>query len=126
MAAFVSGDPNDREAFDAHMAQVRSAPGTRNRAITRDGHLVGSIASFVIEGDTEITYWIDRSVWGAGTGEHRTDALPAAPPGGCGEVSELVAVHAQRTAGTAGKLTRASRSASAQIRLAESRSAAAR
>ena len=66
MAAFVSGDPNDREAFDAHMARVRSAPGTRNRAITRDGHLVGSIASFVIEGDTEITYWIDRSVWGQG------------------------------------------------------------
>jgi RimJ/RimL family protein N-acetyltransferase len=26
----------------------------------------GSIASFVIEGDTEITYWIDRSVWGQG------------------------------------------------------------
>jgi len=66
MAAFVSRDPNDREAFDAHMARVRSAPGTRNRAITRDGHLVGSIASFVIEGDTEITYWIDRSVWGQG------------------------------------------------------------
>ena len=63
MAAFVSWDPNDREAFDAHMARVRSAPGTRNRAITRDGHLVGSIASFVIEGDTEITYWIDRSAW---------------------------------------------------------------
>jgi RimJ/RimL family protein N-acetyltransferase len=66
MAAFVSRDPNDREAFDAHMARVRSTPGTRNRAITRDGLLVGSIASFVIEGDTEITYWIDRSVWGQG------------------------------------------------------------
>ena len=48
------------------MARVKSAPGIRNRAITRDGHLVGSIASFVIEGDTEITYWIDRSVWGQG------------------------------------------------------------
>lgn len=66
MAAFVSRDPDDREAFDAHMARVRSTPGIVNRAITRDGHLVGSIASFVIEGDTEITYWIDRSVWGQG------------------------------------------------------------
>ncbi|WP_246158531.1 GNAT family N-acetyltransferase [Catellatospora sichuanensis] len=27
---------------------------------------VGSIASFVIEGDTEVTYWIDRSFWGRG------------------------------------------------------------
>jgi hypothetical protein len=48
-------------------------------------------------------------------------------PAGAEEVSELVAVHAQRAAaGTAGKLTRVSRSASAQIRLAESRSSAAR
>ena len=66
MAAFTSRDPNDRDAFDAHMARVRSAPDVTNRAITRDGRLIGSIASFVIEGDTEITYWIDRSVWGQG------------------------------------------------------------
>jgi RimJ/RimL family protein N-acetyltransferase len=37
-----------------------------HRSITRDGRLVGGIASFVIDGDTEITYWIDRSVWGQG------------------------------------------------------------
>ena len=30
------------------------------------GRLVASIASFVREGETEITYWIDRSVWGQG------------------------------------------------------------
>jgi RimJ/RimL family protein N-acetyltransferase len=34
--------------------------------IVGDGRVVGSIASFVIEGDTEITYWVDRSVWGQG------------------------------------------------------------
>jgi RimJ/RimL family protein N-acetyltransferase len=66
MAAFTSRDPNDRDAFDAHMAKVRSAPDTTNRAITRGGRLVGSIACFVIEGDTEITYWIERSLWGQG------------------------------------------------------------
>jgi RimJ/RimL family protein N-acetyltransferase len=66
MAAFTSRDPNDRDAFDAHMAKVRSAPGIINRAITRGGRVVGSIASFVIEGDTEITYWIERSLWGQG------------------------------------------------------------
>ena len=47
-------------------------------------------------------------------------------PAGAEEVSELVMVHCQRTAGTAGKLTRASRSPSAQIRLAESRPSAVR
>jgi RimJ/RimL family protein N-acetyltransferase len=27
---------------------------------------VGTIACFVMAGDTEITYWIDRAVWGQG------------------------------------------------------------
>ena len=66
MAAFTAEDPNDREAFDAHMSKVRTSPDVNLRAVTRDGRLVGSIASFVIEGDTEVTYWIDRSVWGQG------------------------------------------------------------
>jgi RimJ/RimL family protein N-acetyltransferase len=66
MAAFTAKDPNDREAFDSHMAKVRATHDTTLRAVTRDGHLVGSIASFVIDGDTEITYWIDRSAWGQG------------------------------------------------------------
>jgi RimJ/RimL family protein N-acetyltransferase len=48
------------------MAKVRATHDTTLRAVTRDGHLVGSIASFVIDGDTEITYWIDRSAWGQG------------------------------------------------------------
>lgn len=28
--------------------------------------MVGSIGSFVIEGDREVTYWIDRAYWGRG------------------------------------------------------------
>jgi RimJ/RimL family protein N-acetyltransferase len=36
------------------------------RAVTVDGRLVGSVASFVVDGDTEVTYWIDRSFWGQG------------------------------------------------------------
>lgn len=66
MAAFTVKDPNDRCAFDAHMARVRSSPDITARAVTRDGQLVGSIASFVIEGHTEVTYWIDRAAWGCG------------------------------------------------------------
>jgi hypothetical protein len=48
------------------MAKVRTSPEATNRAITVDGRLVGSISSFVVEGDTEVTYWIDRSFWGQG------------------------------------------------------------
>jgi RimJ/RimL family protein N-acetyltransferase len=66
MAAFTAKDPHDRAAFDAHMAKIRASPEVTNRVITLDGRLVGSIASFVIDGDTEVTYWIDRSFWGQG------------------------------------------------------------
>jgi RimJ/RimL family protein N-acetyltransferase len=66
MAAFTAKDPNDREAFDTHMLKLRTSHDITLRAVTRDGHLVGSIGSFVMEGDTEITYWIDRSAWGQG------------------------------------------------------------
>ena len=66
MAAFTAKDPNDREAFDAHMSKVRNAPDVIMRAVTRDGQLLGSIASFDIDDQREITYWIDRSAWGQG------------------------------------------------------------
>ncbi|HEV2639920.1 MAG TPA: GNAT family N-acetyltransferase [Actinocrinis sp.] len=66
MAAFTAEDPDDRAAFDAHMAKVLAAPDVTMRAVTCDDRLVGSIASFVLDGDTEITYWIDRSAWGQG------------------------------------------------------------
>jgi RimJ/RimL family protein N-acetyltransferase len=66
MAAFTPENPDDRAAFDAHMAKVRALPDVANRAVTFDGRLVGSIASFVVDGDTEVTYWIDRSFWGQG------------------------------------------------------------
>ncbi|TQM78691.1 RimJ/RimL family protein N-acetyltransferase [Saccharothrix saharensis] len=66
MAAFTAKDPDDRVAFDAHMAKSRTADDITLRAITLDGQLVGSIGCFVVEGDTEITFWVDRAVWGRG------------------------------------------------------------
>ncbi len=66
MAAFTSEDPGDRSAFETHMATLRSSPDITLRAVTCDGRLAGSIASFVIDGQTEVTYWIDRAAWGAG------------------------------------------------------------
>ena len=63
---FAPEDPDDRDAFDAHMARVRSSPGITMRAVTSDGRLAGTIASFPAGGQTEITYWIDRAVWGKG------------------------------------------------------------
>ncbi|HWG11976.1 MAG TPA: GNAT family protein [Streptosporangiaceae bacterium] len=66
MAAFTAEDPDDREFFDAHMARVRAAPDVTMRVITLDGRLVGHVASFDRDGEIEVTYWVDRSVWGQG------------------------------------------------------------
>ncbi len=80
MAAFTAADPDDRAAFDAHMARIRSRPDVTNRAVTLDGELVGSIASFVLDGDTEITYWIDRRVWGQSVATRAVALLLAEVP----------------------------------------------
>ncbi|MEV7553843.1 GNAT family N-acetyltransferase [Amycolatopsis sp. NPDC089917] len=66
MAAFTARDPDDREAFDAHVAKLRASPDIIVRAVTGDGRFLGTVGSFVVEGDTEVTYWIDRSAWGRG------------------------------------------------------------
>src|SRR6202020_2544982 len=66
MAAFTPQDPDDRNAFDAHMSRVRSSPGVTMRAVTCDGRLAGSITSFPAQGQAEVTYWIDRPAWGQG------------------------------------------------------------
>jgi RimJ/RimL family protein N-acetyltransferase len=66
MAAFTPEDPEDRGAFDAHMTRLRTSPDIILRAVTSDGELVGSVGSFVMDGQTEVTYWIDRAAWGRG------------------------------------------------------------
>jgi RimJ/RimL family protein N-acetyltransferase len=45
---------------------VRSDPENTTRAIDEDGALIGMIASFTLEGDRELTYWVDPSRWGRG------------------------------------------------------------
>lgn len=55
------------------MVRVMESPENTLRAITWKRHLVGSIASFVVEGKTEVTDWIDRAAWGRGIA---SQALP--------------------------------------------------
>lgn len=96
MAAFTPEDPDDRSAFDAHMAKVRSSRGTTLRAIICDGQLVGSISSFVFEGETEVTYWIDRAAWGRGIASRALELLMNLVP--------VRPVHARAASDNAGSL----------------------
>jgi len=66
MAAFTAQDPDDREAFDAWLARVRANPTVIQKMIWVDGSLVGSVSTFEMEGEREVSYWLDRAVWGRG------------------------------------------------------------
>ena len=66
MAGFTSQDPADREAFDEHWQSILASEAVTARTILWNAHVVGHVASFEIEGVTEVTYWIDQQVWGHG------------------------------------------------------------
>jgi RimJ/RimL family protein N-acetyltransferase len=66
MAAFTRPDPSDRNAFDAHYERVRSNPENTLLAIEDDGEFVGTIGSFPMDGERNVTYWIAPARWGQG------------------------------------------------------------
>jgi ribosomal-protein-alanine N-acetyltransferase len=66
LAAFMPKNPTDKTAYINKHTKLLNDPTVNNQTILLDKIIVGSIAKFVIEGDTEITYWIDRKFWGQG------------------------------------------------------------
>ncbi|MBS1518329.1 MAG: GNAT family N-acetyltransferase [Bacteroidetes bacterium] len=66
LAAFMPKDPTDKEAYISKHSKLIDDPTVNNQTIILGDIIVGSIAKFVMEGDAEITYWIDRKYWGLG------------------------------------------------------------
>lgn len=71
MAAFIHENPADRAAHDAHWAKLLARDSILKRSIDllhedAEPELVGHIISFDMEGDRELTYWIDHHHWGKG------------------------------------------------------------
>ncbi len=66
LAAFMSQDSTHKEAYLAKYTRLLNDPTVNNQTIIADSEIVGSIAKFVMEGDAELTYWIDRQFWGKG------------------------------------------------------------
>ena len=66
MAAFISKDPANREAFLAHWHRILADPTTINRTIVVDGQVAGSVSSYEDAGHPEVTYWLGKHYWGNG------------------------------------------------------------
>src|SRR6187402_3335882 len=66
MAAFTAADPTDRGAFLDRMSRLRTDASVSHRVIDVDGVVAGTIGFFRIDGQPEVTYWVDRALWGKG------------------------------------------------------------
>lgn len=72
MAAFTSRNPEGRDAFDSHWRKVLDDRSNTVKTILFNGGIAGHVAKYIDEGRPEVTYWIDRALWGKGIA---TDAL---------------------------------------------------
>ena len=66
MAAFTAEDQSDRRAFLDRMSRLRANTSVTYRVIDVDGAIAGTIGSFHIDDQLEVTYWVDRAHWGKG------------------------------------------------------------
>jgi RimJ/RimL family protein N-acetyltransferase len=66
MAAFTSKDPTDRNAFLAHWAKILADKTVVMKTIIVKGKIIGSVGSFHMFGQHQVTYWIGKDYWGKG------------------------------------------------------------
>ena len=66
LAAFTSKDPTDKTAYFQKYTKLFNDPAINNQTIIVNSIIAGSIAKFEMDGDAEITYWIDKKFWGRG------------------------------------------------------------
>jgi hypothetical protein len=56
MAAFLSGDPSDRDAFRTHWKRILADPIVTTKGILWNGEVAGSIGSFLCDGKPQVNY----------------------------------------------------------------------
>lgn len=66
MAAFTAADQTDRSVFLNRISRLRADTSVSHRVIDVDGAVAGTIGSFRIDDQLEVTYWVDRALWGKG------------------------------------------------------------
>jgi RimJ/RimL family protein N-acetyltransferase len=80
MAAFTAEDQTDRRAFLDRTSRLRADPSVSHLVIDVDGVAAGTIGRFRMDGQLEVTYWVDRAYWGKGVASAALELLLAATP----------------------------------------------
>jgi RimJ/RimL family protein N-acetyltransferase len=66
LAAFMPKDHDNKDAYMKKWDRLLNDESVNNQTILVDGVIAGSVAKFIMEGDAEVTYWIDKPYWGQG------------------------------------------------------------
>ncbi len=66
MAAFTREDPSDREAFNAHWKKILKDESVYIQTIILKDQVVGSIFSYFLIDELQVSYWIGKEYWGRG------------------------------------------------------------
>lgn len=66
MAAFTAKDPTDQAAFLKHWHKVMADPGITVQTILHGDEVAGYVLHHNWFGNPEVSYWLDRRVWGQG------------------------------------------------------------
>lgn len=66
LAAFMPKDHDNKKSYLNKYKKLLADPTVNNQTIFLDNNIVGSIAKFMMGGNPEITYWIDRKFWRQG------------------------------------------------------------
>jgi RimJ/RimL family protein N-acetyltransferase len=76
LAAFTDAEAaRDADAFERKYRKILADDAIVNRIVEVRGEVVGSVATFPMEGDTELTYWIRKDWWGKGVATAAVAAL---------------------------------------------------
>src|SRR4026209_647250 len=75
MAAFVSKDPKDKVAFDAHWDKILNSSQNTTRTIVAEGQVAGHIACYPDGENLEVPYWRGREFWGRGLATQAPDRM---------------------------------------------------
>jgi [ribosomal protein S5]-alanine N-acetyltransferase len=68
MAAFTANNTGNKEAYFEKYLKIIGDPEKNMQTIFCNGQIIGSVSKYEIEGEAEITYWIDKQYWGQGIG----------------------------------------------------------
>ncbi|MEV6794804.1 GNAT family N-acetyltransferase [Streptomyces sp. NPDC051320] len=74
IAAFTCADPTDRDYFDAHWRRIRASDAVI-RTVLADGAVAGHASVYGPPDEREVTYFIDRALWGRGVATAALRAL---------------------------------------------------